>query len=119
MTTRQYPVIPIKRGDTLPTATIYVTDANGDPLDLTDVTSAVFKMYTDNQPRVEKVSAAANVVSPATGGAIEYGWAEADTDTAGEYLAEVTLTFTDGGILTYPTEGFYRVRVWDNLQEEE
>lgn len=107
----------IKRNDTLPTITVYVTDENGDALDLTDCTSAQFLMYTDADPRVEKVNATASIVTPATLGAVEYGWAGADVDTSGEYLAEVVLVFSDGGVLTSPTEGYVRVRIWDDLDE--
>lgn len=111
------PIFSIKRNDTLPTFTIYVTDENGDALDLTDGVSARVFMYTDADPRVEKIDATAGFVSPRTTGGIEYGWNLADTDEAGEYLAEVEIVFADGGILTFPTEGFVRVHIWEDLSE--
>lgn len=107
----------IKRNDTLPTVTVDVTDEAGEVVDFTDVLQATFRMYTDEDVPVEAVNASANIVTPATGGAIEYGWQAGDTADAGEYLAEFALTFLDGSKLTVPHDGYIHIKVIPDLED--
>ena len=99
----------IKRGSRLPhiQATVLAQDGDG-AVDLTRVTSVRFIM-TDLQGAV-KVNAPATVLD-ANAGIVEYAWAAADTDTAGEYEAEFVLTFDSGEQMRVPTDGYIIVRV--------
>lgn len=44
-------------------------------------------------------------------GYVEYVWAAGDTDTAGRFVAEWRVVFTDGTVQTYPTVGFDNVLI--------
>lgn len=106
----------IKRNDTLPTIVFTVTDENGEALDLTGC-GAVFLMYTDDTVRTEVVNEDAVITSPETDGVVAYGWSGDDTATAGEFLAEVSITFPDGGVMTFPQEGFVHVTIAADLDD--
>lgn len=108
----------IKRHDTLPQLVVTVINAaTGEPEDFTDVASVSFLMSTDSEPRVAKVDAGAFVVLPGTGGTLMYTFTAADTDTAGDYLAEFVVTFLDGSRVTAPHNDYIRVRVVADLDD--
>lgn len=86
----RYPFF-IKRHSLRPRITHTVVDSDGEPVDLTSVTSVVFIM--NDSLGVEKVNAAGAVVVPATGGVVEYVWLAGDTDTGGEFHAEFQVGF--------------------------
>lgn len=54
-------------------------------------------------------------VGSAVNGRIKYSWAAADTDTAGEYEAEVQATFSNGAIRTFPPSGYISISVKDDI----
>ena len=82
----------IKRHDTLPELVVAVSNvATGETYDFTDVTAAKFLMYSFNA---------------------------SDTDTAGDYIAEFTAAFIDGSKITAPHDGYIRVRVVADLDDE-
>jgi len=55
------------------------------------------------------VDAAASIVSSARDGKVQYDWSEGDTDVTGVYLGEFEITFADGKVCTWPTEGDFEI----------
>jgi len=98
----------IKRDATGPTFRATLVDAEGEPIDLTGATVA-FRMRNERTQRI-KVDAAATVTD-STAGRVAYSWLAADTDEAGIFSAEVVVTFADGRIEVFPSDGFHRVEV--------
>jgi hypothetical protein len=102
----------IKRGDRRPywQGTL---KANGDPVDLTDATSASFimKLGTTGTPKVNK-GAMTFVDRP--NGVVRYAWAAGDTDTSGDYNVEVEVSWS-GELQTFPSKGYFVVTISDDL----
>lgn len=106
----------IKRGDTGPTLTAVLSDDNG-VINLAGAT-ILFTMRKVYDPDCEtapplKVSAAATIVD-SPNGKCAYAWVAADTDTAGEYLAEFHVTIA-GLKMTYPSAAQIAVTVLDSV----
>lgn len=102
----------IKRNDRRPLLVATLTDTN-DAVDLTNATAVRFHMYREDT-RAEKVNAAATITTAASG-IVTYAWAAGDTDTAGRYLAEWEVTWSDGTESTHPNTEFDTVIVHDDL----
>lgn len=51
----------------------------------------------------------------AANGTIKYQWATGDTDVAGDYQVEFQITFGDSRIGTVPTEGYYTLKITDDI----
>jgi len=100
----------IKKGDTLPKLRMRLTDTDGVALDLTGAT-VLFRMKPKNGGAV-KVTRAGAVVSPPTGGIVEFTWQTGDTDTVERYSAEWVLTYA-GGVRTVPSSSFVAVVVYE------
>jgi len=105
-------MIYVKEGDTRPVAQAVLTRGTV-IVDLTLADSVTFKMKEETS-NVLKVNAAA-VVTDAVGGAVEYRWVTADTDTAGLYNAEWQVNWQDGSVETFPTIGFDVVMIHGDL----
>jgi hypothetical protein len=101
----------IKRNDTAPPFLATCADAEGDAVDISN--STVRFHMTDSSGTI-KVDAAADIVL-GTAGTVRYDWAAADTDTAGQFKAEVEVTFADATIRTFPTTNFAFVRIVGDL----
>lgn len=101
-----------KRGDTGPPITITCLDGTV-AKDLTGATSAKFIMGTINAAgnSTAKVNAPAAFDADRTTGKVTYTWAAADLDTAGAYVAEVEVTFSNGQKQTYPSNGYLTITV--------
>ena len=75
----------LKQNDTSPTLDAILTDANGDPVDVTDATVR-FHMKQIGATTL-KIDAAATVIDGAAGH-VRYALQDGDTDTPGSYKAE-------------------------------
>jgi len=104
--------VDMKQNDRLPVLEITIKKTDGTPLDLTGATAKFFMV--DAKTNVTKVSAAATVKN-ATGGVVEYAWAAGDTDTAGDFKAEVEITYADGKKITAPSEGYIEIKIHPEL----
>ena len=63
-----------------------------------------------------KVNAAATIVqADATACIVQYVLTTGDTDTTGDYQAEVQVTYTSGQIETFPTKGYLTVSVAEDI----
>lgn len=95
----------IKQNDRRPLFVVVLKDDFGETsesiVNLTTATSAVFNMRDATSGTV-KVSRGSATISNAAGGEVTYAWGTADTATAGDYVAEVEITWNDGKPETFP-----------------
>jgi hypothetical protein len=105
-------MISVKQNDRRPAAA--ATLKHGTTIvPLTLASSVTFKMKPINDSEM-KVNAAAVIVDAAAG-EVEYRWAVGDTDTAGEFLGEWEVIWSDGTPETFPTIDFDRVIIHPDL----
>jgi hypothetical protein len=95
----------IKQGDRRPLFVVILKDDFGEPteavVNLTTATSAVFNMRVVNGGTV-KISRQTAAITNAAGGEVTYSWGASDTDTIGNYEAEVEIIWNDGKAETFP-----------------
>lgn len=99
----------IKRNDTKGTIECNLLDGDSTAADLTGAT-VKFLMRREGRSDA-KVDAEASVVGDPAEGIVSYQWQAADTDTAGDYEAEFEVTFSDGRVATFPSDGYISVKV--------
>lgn len=106
----------IKQNDTRPRFVVGLKENFGElseaPIDLTDATSVQFFLRSasaapEDAPKVDALAA----ITDAVNGEVTYTWATGDTDTVGEFQAEVQITWSDGGIETVPNSGYWDVTI--------
>lgn len=106
-------VLTIKRGDSIPSFRITnIQDSAGNDLVFAAGDSGLITMTRvggditiDAQPVVLDVGS----------NSLTYDWQAGNTDVAGEFRAEVEITFANGDIGTWPNDSFYYVRITDDL----
>ena len=101
----------IKRNDTSPDIQGTCLDAAGNAVDITGATVR-FHMFDKNGTEV--VDAAATIVTAASG-IVKYSWIAADTATAGIFMSEFEVTYSDASIETFPNEGYTPVSIGADL----
>lgn len=90
----------IKSRDTGPSIRrILIDSSTGLPVDLTD---AIALFVATDLAKNAAFEGWATIESPATAGKIRYDFTEDDVETAGVYLAEFQITFSEGQTITYP-----------------
>lgn len=102
----------IKSFDRLPSIQATLSSAGG-PINLTTATAVRFIMRPAAGGAV-KVNAPAVIVTPASG-VVRYDWAANDTNLAGSYQAEWSVTWADGKQQTVPTTSYHTVDVLADL----
>lgn len=112
-------MIRIKAGDTAPAVNATLFDAAGEPVDLNGA-SVRFVAAVNNDSHAVLVDSAATLVQVASGtdgskGMVRYDWAAGDTTTAEECVAEFEVTYSDGTVQTFPTEGYIPMTIEDDL----
>lgn len=105
--------ILMKAGDTAPAVQATLYDAGNVPVNLTGATVR-FIMATKTAPRTVAVDAEAALVAPMAGEVV-YEWAAGDTDEPGAYDVEFEVTYADGTVQTFPTEGYLDCTIEDDL----
>jgi len=90
----------INQGDTSPSLVATLKGSNGQAKDLTNAT-VVFKVGTDPDNLIVN-----KTVTPfaASGGIMVYDWESGETDTAGTYLFEFEVTYSDNTKETFPND---------------
>jgi hypothetical protein len=91
-------------------------------VNLTTAGTAYFNMRAASGGAV-KVSRGTATISNAAGGEITYNWGTADTNTAGDYEAEVEVLWNDGKPETFPggqngtddASGYWPIRIKDDI----
>lgn len=101
----------IKKGDTSPAlrATLRYDDCT--IINLTNAT-AIFRMRQAGTTSV-LINAAAVIVSVA--GIVEYRWSAPNTATVGAYDGEFVVTYANGKVETFPSDGFIAIEIVDSI----
>ena len=107
--------LTLKAGDTSPALLVQVLDARRKPVNVTDA-DAVFTMVNESGEVVLDQETATIVSGP--NGQVAYTWTDGDTDTAGSYRAEFTIT-VDGNVFTVPNQGTISVIIEPRLHIDE
>lgn len=94
-----------KVGDTRSPLEATLTDADRNPVDISQATAITFSMRAV-KATTAKISEAAAVKlddgTPENRGKVRYVWQSADVDTAGDFYGEFTVSFAGGAQDTYP-----------------
>ena len=98
----------LKKGDTNNVLEATLRDVNGVVVNLTGAT-VVFSMM--NAASTVKVSLAACTIVTAAAGLVSYAWVAADVNTAGTYRGEFQVTYSGGGIQTFPNDSYIEVEI--------
>lgn len=102
MTTTSY-----KNDDTVPLqATL--------PTDLSDASSVEFRM-SDTKGGSAIVSGSA-LIDDAAAGIVKYQWQAGETDRTGTFYMEWEVTYSDGGVETFPRRGFDVIRFYEEIE---
>lgn len=101
----------IKKNDTSPAIRATLRNDDCSPINITGA-SVRFHMI-QHGVSAPKIDAAASVVS--IGGVVEYSWTPQDTDTPGAYAAEFEVTYADGSVETFPSDGYIRVEIVEDV----
>ncbi len=104
--------VKFKQNDTLPNLDVTLVDDDDAAINVSGATIR-FLMRAPGSTTT-KVDAAGSIVSAADG-QVRYSWAAGDLDTVGSYDAEFQVTFGSGGVRTFPTDGYLRIVVRDDL----
>lgn len=113
-------VMTMKQHDTRPNvkATISRVPEGGSstPVSLTEASKVFFIMRLKGKTDVDgyKIRAECSLLNPAAG-EVEYEWDAEDTNTVGEFQAEFEVEWSDGGIETFPSDGYLTVNIEDDL----
>jgi hypothetical protein len=97
----------MKQGDTKPDLELTFLDGNGSAVDLTGAT-VVFSM---RRAGTVVISEQACTLVTAASGEAKYVWQAGDTDTAGVYEGEAEVTFSGGGVETWPNSKHIRIEI--------
>jgi Rib/alpha/Esp surface antigen-like repeat protein len=102
----------IKQNDTNPAMEFTLQDSDGQAVDLSGAT-ARFLMRARGGTTV-KTDAAASITNAASG-VVQYTPVAADTDTAGQYEAEIEVTYSDSTKETFPSRGYISIVIQDDI----
>jgi hypothetical protein len=105
--------IQLKRNDTKDTISYTMTYADGTPVNLTGATVR----FVMGKGKTLITSSATTIISAATG-KVEYTLKESDTLVAGNFNAEFEVTFSDGKVKTFPSDGYISLRIQPNVDND-
>jgi hypothetical protein len=101
----------IKRGDTGPALVVGLSYSDGSSPNLAGATGRfIMSLRGATTPAIDEDVALDNTAKTAT-----YTWQAADTDDAGTYQGEIEITFADGIVQTFPSQGFLAIVVEPDL----
>ena len=108
----------IKQNDRRPHFVVLLRDNIGEDdeaaVNLTTATSAVFNMRTQAGTSL-KINRGSATISSAASGEVTYQWGTIDTNTVGDYDAEIEVTWSDGKAETFPNDSYWTVSIVDDL----
>ena len=107
------PTFFIKRNDDNPSLDVALQDDKGRPVNVTGATT-VFHMRNAADDTV-KVSSGTTSTLNATRGEVRYSWSTSDTDTAGNFEGEFQVTFSGGGVQTFPNDGYIDIIIFEDV----
>ena len=100
----------IKRGDTAPAILYKRLPAPR------DISGGTVRFQMRNSAGVTVLDAVGEIVDPGPDApVVRYDWTEADTAAPGTYEAEFRVTYSDGGIETFPNIGFIVVIISEDV----
>lgn len=102
----------IKQNDTRPNLAANLFDGDGSIPSL-DGASVVFKMRKSGSTTATVNSAA--VVTNASKGEVTYTWSASDTATVGSYEGEFEVTYSGGGVQTFPNNQYINIEITDDI----
>lgn len=102
----------IKQDDTTPSLRADLKNGNGDAVDLLDATVR-FHMREIGSTNVVIDSDATVISEP--GGTVQYDWVTGDTSDVGSYQVEFEVTYSNGGIETFPNNSYIRVEIISDI----
>jgi hypothetical protein len=104
----------IKTGDTGPPIEMVCRDADDA---IVDISGSTARFHMKKRGSSETTVDDTATVVDGEAGLVRYNWQAADTDTAGEYLAEVEITFADDTVQTFPnrTDKNIQVHIGDQI----
>jgi len=103
----------IKQNDTLPVIKAVLKDASGNIVDLGNASGIRFHLSTSKN--VNLIDAEAGMEGNGSTGVALYNWVIGNTALAGSFKAEFEVTFTGGGIETFPNNSFISVVIEKEL----
>lgn len=98
----------IKQYNTVPSLEATLLDYLGQPVVLTGAT-VNFSMRSQDNPTLV-VSGVATIVDALTG-KVAYQWGAANTNTAGSYIGEFSVTYANGGYESFPNGDYIQIHV--------
>lgn len=104
----------IKRHDVRPALRLTLLDDEL-PVDLTNAGTA--RLLMSNLAGIKVDQPVTVLDQTASTGQVEYTWQDGDTDTVGTYNAEIEVTWPGGAKQTFPSNGYFRVRVTKDLND--
>lgn len=108
-------IFSIKKGDLLPELELQLKFSNGQAANLTGYTEVRFLMRPVGSA-TNKINDTSHVtVTDTTNGKIKYSWTGTDTDTVGEYDAEVRGIDANNKPVTFPGSGYLLVNIHERL----
>jgi hypothetical protein len=109
----------IKQNDTRPLFVVVLKDDFGEeteaPVNLTTAGGTAFFNMRAKAGGAVKISRGTALVTNAAAGEVTYSWLPADTDTAGEYEAELEVSWPSSKVETFPNSGYWDVTVVDDI----
>lgn len=103
----------IRQGDTKPDLRRTLLDEDGVAVDLTTATAVVFNLRGPDGTVVID-NAAAELTTPAAG-IVTYEWAVGDTADAGTFTGEFEVTWTGGGVQSFPQPEYLEVVITEQV----
>lgn len=108
----------IKQNDERPLFVVALKDNYGETdeaaVDLTAATGVVFNMRQAGGTTI-KISRSPGTITNAATGEVTYIWGTADTDTVGDYEAEIEVAWNDGKPETFPNNGYWDITITDDI----
>ena len=108
----------LKQGDLRPLFVVVLKDNIGESgeaaVNLTTASTALFNMREAGGGAV-KISLGGCAITSAAAGEVTYTWGTTDTNTVGEYEAEVQITWGDGKFETFPNDSYFEVSIVDDI----
>jgi hypothetical protein len=86
-----------------------------EPVDLSLANRATLYMGNRNGLKVQGNMSIYNQSIESNHGIVEYQWQTGDTDTVGDFQAEIEVEWPDGGLQTFPAASYIRIRVYKDL----
>jgi hypothetical protein len=102
----------IKQNDTKPAIAATLIDSDGSIPSLTGATVS-FKMRKVGEASATVDSSAS--VTSADNAEVTYAWIASDTATVGSYEGEFEVTYSTGGIQTFPNNGYIEIEIVDDI----